>query len=84
MGSSTATGCLRHDEEMDRRTEEGGIRIVDPQEAIHENTRVTTMWFFHLCSAILFERWLGRMTIEQGQPRGQGHTGEPGKTGGRR
>ncbi|CAE6919079.1 unnamed protein product [Symbiodinium sp. KB8] len=31
MGSSTATGCLRHDEEMDRRTEEGGIRIVDPQ-----------------------------------------------------
>ena len=55
-----------------------GIRIVDPQslicsttrydmfhmEATHDNVRMTTMWYFHLCSAILFERWLTRMTVE--------------------
>ncbi|CAE7441018.1 MBF1B [Symbiodinium sp. CCMP2592] len=58
----------RHSDEVKER----GIRIVDPQalilaterydgfhmEATHDNVKVTTNWFFHLCSAIMFERWL--------------------------
>ncbi|CAE7349849.1 unnamed protein product [Symbiodinium sp. CCMP2592] len=64
----------RHSDEVKER----GIRIVDPQahilaterydgfhmEATHDNVKVTTSWFFHLCSAIMFERWLVKHAME--------------------
>ncbi|CAE7767551.1 unnamed protein product [Symbiodinium sp. CCMP2592] len=64
----------RHSDELKER----GIRIVDPQahiltterydgfhmEATHDNVKVTTRWFFHLCSAIMFERWLVKHAME--------------------
>ncbi|CAE7818576.1 unnamed protein product [Symbiodinium sp. CCMP2592] len=64
----------RHTDEMKER----GIRIVDPQalilaterydgfhmEATHDNVKVTTNWFFHLCSAVMFERWLVKHAME--------------------
>ncbi|CAE7477767.1 unnamed protein product [Symbiodinium sp. CCMP2592] len=64
----------RHSDELKER----GIRIVDPQahilsterydgfhmEATHDNVKVTTRWFFHMCSAIMFERWLVKHAME--------------------
>ncbi|CAE7254022.1 unnamed protein product, partial [Symbiodinium sp. CCMP2592] len=64
----------RHSDEVKER----GIRIVDPQalilaterydgfhmEATHDNVKVTTNWFFHLCSVIMFERWLVKHAME--------------------
>ncbi|CAE7031119.1 unnamed protein product [Symbiodinium sp. CCMP2592] len=64
----------RHTEDLKKR----GIRIVDPQalilaterydsfhmEATHENVKMTTMWYFHLASAIMLERWLVKHAME--------------------
>ena len=64
----------RHTEDLKSR----GIRIIDPQalilsterydmfhmEATYENVKMTTMWYFHVASAIMFERWLTRHAME--------------------
>ena len=64
----------QHTEDLKSR----GIRIIDPQalilsterydmfhmEATYENVKMTTMWYFHVASAIMFERWLTRHAME--------------------